>query len=80
MFVGDSLNRNMWESLVCILRNSVADKSKVFEASGKEEFRAEGSYSFIFAVCYLGSVFDDFLVPRTGIFAFSAKFIAVINL
>ncbi|PKI43138.1 hypothetical protein CRG98_036444 [Punica granatum] len=48
VFVGDSLNRNMWESLVCILRNSVTDKSKVFEASGKEEFRAEGSYSFIF--------------------------------
>lgn len=55
VFVGDSLNRNMWESLVCILWNSVADKSKVFEASGKEEFRAEGSYSFIFAVCYSGS-------------------------
>ncbi|KAI6685570.1 hypothetical protein NL676_031483 [Syzygium grande] len=48
VFVGDSLNRNMWESLVCILRNSVEDKSRVFEASGREEFRTEGSYSFIF--------------------------------
>ncbi|KAJ8759984.1 hypothetical protein K2173_010840 [Erythroxylum novogranatense] len=48
VFVGDSLNRNMWESLVCILRNSVEDKSKVFEASGQEEFRTEGSYSFVF--------------------------------
>ncbi|KAL3752070.1 hypothetical protein ACJRO7_012827 [Eucalyptus globulus] len=48
VFVGDSLNRNMWESLVCILRNSVEDKSRVFEASGRQEFRAEGSYSFIF--------------------------------
>ncbi|KAG6787612.1 hypothetical protein POTOM_003655 [Populus tomentosa] len=48
VFVGDSLNRNMWESLVCILRNSVEDKSKVFEASGREEFRSESSYSFIF--------------------------------
>ncbi|BBH04328.1 Plant protein of unknown function D [Prunus dulcis] len=33
VFVGDSLNRNMWESLVCLLRNSVDDKSRVVEAS-----------------------------------------------
>ncbi|XP_052186984.1 protein trichome birefringence-like 1 [Diospyros lotus] len=49
VFVGDSLNRNMWESMVCILRNSVLDKSKVFEASGRLKFRTEHSYSFIFA-------------------------------
>lgn len=50
VFVGDSLNRNMWESLICILRNSVKDKSKVFEVSGRSQFRAEGSYSFLFQV------------------------------
>lgn len=50
VFVGDSLNRNMWESLVCVLRNSVKDKSKVFEASGRREFRTDGSYSFVFEV------------------------------
>ncbi|PAN08516.1 hypothetical protein PAHAL_1G417000 [Panicum hallii] len=48
VFVGDSLNRNMWESLICILRNSVKDKSKVFEVSGRSQFKAEGSYSFLF--------------------------------
>ncbi|XP_008789200.2 protein trichome birefringence [Phoenix dactylifera] len=48
VFVGDSLNRNMWESLVCALRHSVKDKKKVFEASGRHEFRTEGSYSFMF--------------------------------
>ncbi|KAF0902594.1 hypothetical protein E2562_018088 [Oryza meyeriana var. granulata] len=48
VYVGDSLNRNMWESLVCILRNSVKDKRKVFEASGRHEFKTEGSYSFLF--------------------------------
>nr|KYP47080.1 hypothetical protein KK1_031310 [Cajanus cajan] len=48
VYIGDSLNRNMWESLVCTLRNSVEDKSRMFEASGREEFRTEGSYSFIF--------------------------------
>lgn len=48
VFVGDSLNRNMWESLVCILRNSVKDKKRVFEASGRSHFKTEGSYSFVF--------------------------------
>lgn len=48
VFVGDSLNRNMWESLVCILRNSVKDQSKVFEAHGRQVFRGEAAYSFIF--------------------------------
>ncbi|KAL6145345.1 hypothetical protein ACLB2K_056033 [Fragaria x ananassa] len=48
VFVGDSLNRNMWESLICILRNSAKDKSKVYEAHGRTHFRGEASYSFIF--------------------------------
>lgn len=48
VFVGDSLNRNMWESLVCILRNSVKDQRNVFEAHGKQVFRGEAAYSFIF--------------------------------
>lgn len=52
VYVGDSLNRNMWESLVCILHSLVENKSRVFEASGKVEFRQEGSYSFIFEVRY----------------------------
>ncbi|XAR62402.1 hypothetical protein NMG60_11017144 [Bertholletia excelsa] len=49
VYVGDSLNRNMWESMICTLRNSVEDKRKIFEASGRREFRTEDSYSFIFA-------------------------------
>ncbi|KAH0723272.1 protein trichome birefringence-like [Solanum tuberosum] len=48
VFVGDSLNRNMWESLVCILRNSVKDQKKVYEESGRQHFRTEASYSFLF--------------------------------
>ena len=51
VFVVDSLNRNMWESLVCILANSIKDKRKVFEVSGNHKFRAEGSCSFLFQVC-----------------------------
>nr|KYP70621.1 hypothetical protein KK1_009842 [Cajanus cajan] len=48
VFVGDSLNRNMWESLICILRNAVKDKHNVYEANGRVHFRGEASYSFIF--------------------------------
>ncbi|KAF3335942.1 protein trichome birefringence-like 4 [Carex littledalei] len=47
-FVGDSLNRNMWESLVCMLRHSLTNKSTVFEASGRKEFKTESFFSFIF--------------------------------
>ncbi|XP_058100139.1 protein trichome birefringence-like 4 [Magnolia sinica] len=48
VFVGDSLNRNMWESLACILRESLENKSRVFEISGRQEFRTEGFYAFRF--------------------------------
>ncbi|XP_050228640.1 protein trichome birefringence [Mercurialis annua] len=48
VFVGDSLNRNMWESLVCMLKGAAKDPSKVFEANGRVHFRGEFSYSFIF--------------------------------
>ena len=50
IFVGDSLNRNMWESLVCILRHAVRDKRSVYEASGKNQFKTRGYYSFKFRV------------------------------
>ncbi|KAL3841191.1 hypothetical protein ACJIZ3_025782 [Penstemon smallii] len=48
VFVGDSLNRNMWESLICILRNSLKDQKKVYEEFGRHHFRTEASYSFVF--------------------------------
>ncbi|GJN02392.1 hypothetical protein PR202_ga19738 [Eleusine coracana subsp. coracana] len=48
IFVGDSLNRNMWESLVCTLRHGVRDKSNVYEASGRNRFKTRGYYSFKF--------------------------------
>ncbi|PON44862.1 Protein trichome birefringence-like [Parasponia andersonii] len=48
VFVGDSLNRNMWESLVCILRHGVQNKKRVYEISGKREFKKKGFYAFRF--------------------------------
>ncbi|GJM93917.1 hypothetical protein PR202_ga10513 [Eleusine coracana subsp. coracana] len=42
VFVGDSLNRNMWESLACILYAAVPDRSRtrIVENAGAEIFRA----------------------------------------
>lgn len=59
VFVGDSLNRNMWQSLVCILRDSLEDKNRVFDVSGKREFRTEGFYAFRFAVSDFNLDFGD---------------------
>lgn len=52
VFVGDSLNRNMWESLVCALRESLKNKSRIFEASDRRELRTQGFYSFKFTVSF----------------------------
>ncbi|KAL0286899.1 UNVERIFIED_CONTAM: protein trichome birefringence-like 1 [Sesamum calycinum] len=62
VYVGDSLNRNMWESMVCLLRNAVKDKNRVFEVSGRNDFKKEGAYSFMFldynfSVEYIRSAF-----------------------
>jgi len=52
VFVGDSLNRNMWESMVCILRQSINDKKRVYEISGKHEFKKKGVYAFRFEASF----------------------------
>ncbi|OVA02558.1 PMR5 N-terminal domain [Macleaya cordata] len=66
VFVGDSLNRNMWESLVCALRDSLVDKNRVFEVSGRREFRTQGFYSFIFEDynCSIDFIRAPFLVQE----------------
>ncbi|XP_074295759.1 protein trichome birefringence-like 2 [Silene latifolia] len=67
VFVGDSLNRNMWESLVCILRHSVKDKTRVHEISGKWEFKKQGFYAFRFEDynCTIDYVRAPFLVRES---------------
>ncbi|KAK4441508.1 protein trichome birefringence-like 1 [Sesamum alatum] len=73
VYVGDSLNRNMWESMVCLLRNSVKDQSRVFEVSGRNDFKKEGAYSFMFldynfSVEYIRSAFlvQEWEVPAAN--------------
>lgn len=68
LFVGDSLNRNMWESLVCILRHSVKRKDTVYEASGRHNFKTSGYYSFRFEDynCSVDFVRSPFLVREVN--------------
>ncbi|KAG9457872.1 hypothetical protein H6P81_002380 [Aristolochia fimbriata] len=48
VFVGDSLNRNQWESMLCLLRGAVKDPSRVFEAHGRKITKSRGNYNFKF--------------------------------
>lgn len=68
VFVGDSLNRNMWESLVCILRNSIGKKKRVYEISGRREFKKKGIYAFRFEDynCTVDFVSSPFLVRESS--------------
>ncbi|XP_073032365.1 LOW QUALITY PROTEIN: protein trichome birefringence-like 2 [Primulina eburnea] len=68
VFVGDSLNRNMWESLVCLLRlGGVQDKKRVYEISGRREFKKKGFYAFRFKEfnCSVDFVSSPFLVKES---------------
>ncbi|XP_058005700.1 protein trichome birefringence-like 2 isoform X2 [Hevea brasiliensis] len=68
VFVGDSLNRNMWESLVCILRHSIRNKKRVYEISGRREFKKKGFYAFRFEDynCTVDFVGSPFLVRESS--------------
>ncbi|XP_011086599.1 protein trichome birefringence-like 2 [Sesamum indicum] len=72
VFVGDSLNRNMWESLVCLLRHAVEDKNRVYEISGRHEFKKKGFFAIRFEDynCSVDFVSSPFLVKQSS---FSGK-------
>ncbi|KAL1372426.1 protein trichome birefringence-like 4 [Arachis hypogaea] len=66
VFVGDSLNRNMWQSLACSLRASLKDKTRIYEVSGRREFRTQGFFSLNFRdyACSIEFVKSPFLVQE----------------
>ncbi|KAL3681797.1 hypothetical protein R1sor_024753 [Riccia sorocarpa] len=47
-FIGDSLGRNEWESLLCILSDVVSDKSRIYEINGQPITKHRGFLSFRF--------------------------------
>lgn len=57
VFVGDSLNRNQWESMLCLLKGAVVDPKKVYETRGRKITKEKGNYCFKFVVILEDSFF-----------------------
>lgn len=48
VFVGDSIGRNQWESLLCMLSSVVSNKSSVYEVNGSPITKHNGFLAFKF--------------------------------
>ncbi|RLN33007.1 protein trichome birefringence-like 11 [Panicum miliaceum] len=48
VFVGDSIGRNQWESMLCMLASAVADKGSIYEENGSPITKHKGFLSFRF--------------------------------
>lgn len=57
VFVGDSINRNQWESMLCMLMGALRDPSRVFETHRRRITKEKGNYSFKFVVILRNSSF-----------------------
>ncbi|KAL1548856.1 Protein trichome birefringence-like 5 [Salvia divinorum] len=68
MLVGDSMNRNQFESLLCLLREGLPDKSKMYETHGYKITKGRGYFMFKFEDynCTVEFVRSHFLV-REGV-------------
>ncbi|KAL3567046.1 hypothetical protein D5086_032461 [Populus alba] len=66
MLVGDSMNRNQFESMLCLLREGLPDKSKMFEIHGNKITKGRGYYVFKFVdyECTVEFVRSHFLVKE----------------
>lgn len=64
MLVGDSMNRNQYESLLCLLREALPDKSKMYETRGNRITKGRGYFIFKFVdySCTVEFVRSHFLV------------------
>ncbi|KAI3906833.1 hypothetical protein MKW92_010648 [Papaver armeniacum] len=63
VFAGDSLNRNMFESLICIFWNAVPDKTKVHGLSRRFGFKMRGDKAYKYEARF---VWSPFLVYETN--------------
>ncbi|OVA13030.1 PC-Esterase [Macleaya cordata] len=66
MLVGDSMNRNQFESILCLLREGLTDKSKMYEVHGYKITKGRGYYIFKFEDfnCTVDFVRSHFLVKE----------------
>ncbi|XP_050377241.1 protein trichome birefringence-like 6 [Argentina anserina] len=67
VFVGDSINRNQWESMLCMLMGAVKDPSKVYETHKRRITKEKGNYSFRFVdyKCTVEYYVSHFLVHES---------------
>ncbi|KAF8113421.1 hypothetical protein N665_0050s0071 [Sinapis alba] len=68
MLVGDSMNRNQFESMLCVLREGLSDKSRMYEVHGHNITKGRGYFVFRFEDynCTVEFVRSHFLV-REGV-------------
>ncbi|XP_047322189.1 protein trichome birefringence-like 5 [Impatiens glandulifera] len=66
MLVGDSMNRNQFESLLCVLREGLQNKSEMYEVHGYKITKGRGFYIFKFPQhnCTVEFVRSHFLVKE----------------
>ncbi len=50
MLVGDSMNRNQFESILCLLREGLHNKSRMYEIHGHKISKGRGYFVFKFEV------------------------------
>ena len=50
VLVGDSIGRNQWESIMCLLRRAVSNSTRICQAGGREFTKKRGHYNFRFLV------------------------------
>ncbi|KAH7282088.1 hypothetical protein KP509_35G011600 [Ceratopteris richardii] len=66
VFVGDSIGRNQWESLLCMLAAGVRNKTRIFEVNGQPITNHKGFLIFRFESynCTIEYYRSPFLVPQ----------------
>ncbi|XP_010535816.1 PREDICTED: protein trichome birefringence-like 5 [Tarenaya hassleriana] len=66
MLVGDSMNRNQFESMLCVLREGLSNKSSMYEVNGHKITKGRGYYVFKFEDynCTVEFVRSHFLVKE----------------
>lgn len=66
VFVGDSIGRNQWESMLCMLAEAVPNKSRIYEVNGEPITKHKGFLSFRFQDydCTIEYYRSPFLVPQ----------------